>query len=123
MVPVSKDNLLNKKCVPCEGGVPSLSQKEAAEYLKDLPEWKLSSDAKSIRAEYPMKNFMAAVKFIGKIAKVAEKEDHHPDIHLTSYRRLLIELSTHAIGGLSENDFILAAKIEKLPKDLKSAKK
>jgi len=65
-----------------------------------------------------MRDFMAAVKFIGCVAKLAEKEDHHPDIHLTSYRKLKIDLSTHAIGGLSENDFILAAKIDKLPESL-----
>ncbi len=66
-----------------------------------------------------MKDFLAAVKCIQAIAKVAEAEDHHPDLHVTGYRKLRIELSTHAINGLSENDFILAAKIENIPKKLK----
>ena len=66
-----------------------------------------------------MKDFLSAVQFIQDIAQVAEADDHHPDLHLTGYRKLRVELSTHAIGGLSENDFILAAKIEQLPKELK----
>ncbi len=112
-----------RKCVPCEGGSEPLSKELAVKYLNELKGWTLSGDTKSIRLEYLMKNFMAAVELIRKIAEVAENEDHHPDIHLTGYRRLAIELSTHAIGGLSENDFILAAKIDQLPKDLKSLKK
>ena len=114
--------LSKKSCVPCEGGIPALSKEKALEYLKELKGWSLSPDAKSIRADYVMKNFMAAVKFINEVAKIAENEDHHPDMHLTGYRKLVIELSTHAIGGLSENDFILAAKIDELPKDLKASK-
>jgi len=66
-----------------------------------------------------MKDFMAAVKFIGCIAEIAESENHHPDIHLTGYRKLKVVLSTHAINGLSQNDFILAAKINELPVELK----
>ncbi len=87
--------------------------------LKSLPGWGLSPEGRSIRAQYVMKNFMAGVDLIGRIARVAEEENHHPDMHLTGYRKLAVELSTHAIGGLSENDFILAAKIEALPKQLK----
>jgi 4a-hydroxytetrahydrobiopterin dehydratase len=113
-------DLSQKKCVPCEGGIAPLSSEKAESYLKEFPDWKLLSDGKAIRADYLMKDFMAAVGLIQAVAQVAESEDHHPDIHLTGYRKLAIELSTHAIGGLSENDFILAAKIEKLPKELKS---
>ena len=86
-----------------------------------IPGWTLAPDAKSISRHYGMKDFMAAVQLIGQIAEVAESEDHHPDLHLTSYRKLRIDLATHAIGGLSENDFILAAKIEALPKTLKKS--
>lgn len=113
------EKLIQKRCLPCEGNIASLSREEALKYLVGLAEWRLSDDAKKISVEYQMKNFMAAVKFISKIAEVAEGENHHPDIHLVSYRKLGVELSTHAIGGLSENDFILAAKIDQLPKDLK----
>ncbi len=106
--------LLKRKCVPCEGGIRALSKKEARNYLKLLPAWELSGDGKSIFCEYLMKNFIEAIHFVNRIAKVAEKEDHHPDLHLTGYRRLKIVLKTHAIGGLSTNDFVLAAKIDKL---------
>jgi 4a-hydroxytetrahydrobiopterin dehydratase len=98
----------------------SLSREEAQVYLKKLPNWKLAPDAKSICCDFLMKDFLSAVELIGRIAELSEAEGHHPDLHLTGYRRLEIELSTHAIGGLSENDFILAAKIEKLPKSLKA---
>ncbi len=112
-------NLLSKKCLPCERAVPVLSRQEALTYLEGLSEWKLSRDGKAIGADYLMKDFMSAVAFIEKIAALAEKEGHHPDLHLTGYRNLKVELSTHAIGGLSLNDFILATKIGRLPKRLK----
>jgi len=108
--------LLKRKCVPCGGGIRVLSKKEARDYLKELPSWELSGDGKSIFCEYLMKNFIEAIHFVNRIAKVAEKEGHHPDLHLVGYRRLKIELSTHAVGGLSKNDFILAAKIDRLPR-------
>ncbi len=118
---VSHD-LSKKRCIPCEGGIPTISPQNAGEFLKELQGWELSSEGRSIRIEYPMKDFASAIRLVDTIAQVAEAENHHPDIHLTGYRRLVIELSTHAIGGLSENDFILAAKIQKLPKDLKIPK-
>lgn len=111
--------LLKKKCVPCEKGTRPLSRAQALNHLRSLKNWAFSAAGRSIKSEYLMKDFMAAIGFIGRIAKIAEKEDHHPDIHLTGYRQLVVEISTHAIGGLSENDFILAAKIDKLPKKLK----
>jgi len=112
--------LTQKKCEPCEGKTDPLTKQQAAEYLAQTPEWNISDDAKSISRDYQMKNFTAAVDLITKVKDVAESEDHHPDIHLTGYRNLRIELSTHAIGGLSENDFIVAAKIDQLPAELKS---
>ena len=93
---------------------------QAARHVRDLEEWHLSRDGKFLYAEYRMKNFAEAVRLIRKIAALAQKEDHHPDIHLTGYRKLRVELTTHAIGGLSENDFILAAKINQLPVELKA---
>lgn len=112
--------LKQKKCQPCEGGVEALSRDKAQEYLVNLKGWELAEDGKRIRRTYVMRWFMDAIELIQKIAEIAEQEDHHPDIHLTGYRKLKIELMTHAIGGLSENDFILAAKIEDLPKPLKA---
>jgi 4a-hydroxytetrahydrobiopterin dehydratase len=117
---VPAENLKTQKCVPCEGGQPPLRASEIRRLHKQLPRWSLTSDKKTLTQTWRMKDFMAAIKLIQRIAKIAEKEDHHPDLHLTGYRSLKIELSTHSIGGLSKNDFILAAKIESLPKKLKA---
>ena len=87
--------------------------------MKKPKDWRLSADKKSIIAEWSLKDFISAVKLIRKIAVLAEKMDHHPDIHLTRYRNLKIILSTHSIGGLSKKDYILASKIDRLPKKLK----
>jgi 4a-hydroxytetrahydrobiopterin dehydratase len=116
----TKTKLTDRKCESCEGKMKPFSHEESAEYLKETPGWALSVDDKTISRQYVMKNFLAAVRFIEKIAQIAEEENHHPDIHLTGYRNLRIDLSTHAIGGLSENDFILAAKINELPVELKA---
>lgn len=114
-------DLIARKCQPCSKTASPFSFGEAKTYLSQVPNWSLSPDAKSISRELVMKDFLAAVRLINQIAEVAEAEDHHPDFHLTGYRKLRIELATHSIGGLSENDFILAAKIEQLPKELKKS--
>lgn len=113
------EQLTQKKCVPCEGGVPRLSRDEATALLRDLPGWGLVGDQK-IRKEWTVKHFQAGMDFFNRVAALAEDEGHHPDLHLTGYRNVAIELWTHAIGGLSENDFILAAKIDRLPVKLKA---
>ena len=113
-------NLTQKHCVPCEGIGQALTLPEAQEYLKKINSWQSDQFGKMIFREYMMKNFMAAVKFMNRIAEIAEAENHHPGLHLTGYRKLRIELSTHALGGLCENDFILAAKINELPAELKN---
>ena len=105
--------LANRQCKPCEGGVTPLPPSAAKRLLEDVPGWELA-DATLIRKTVTCKDFLDAVNLIQRIAPIAEAEDHHPDLHLTRYRKLTIELSTHAIGGLSENDFILAAKINEL---------
>ncbi len=109
--------LKNKKCVPCEGGVRPLSAAEAREFLKEIGEWVLTPDATSIEREFVCKDFVDAVLFITDIAHVAEEEGHHPDINLHDYHLVTVTLSTHAIKGLSENDFILAAKIDQVAGD------
>ena len=114
--------LSRKKCVPCEGGVAPISQAEARAQVEKLSGWRVSLDGKKIGKDWIVKNFGAGIDFFKKVAKLAEDEGHHPDLHLEGYRNVRIELSTHAIGGLSENDFILASKIEKLPVKLKSPK-
>jgi 4a-hydroxytetrahydrobiopterin dehydratase len=82
--------------------------------MASLPDWKLSDDGKSISRKWQLKNFVQAVKLIQQAADIAEDEQHHPDLHLTGYRNLEIVLTTHAIDGLSENDFIVAAKIDQV---------
>ena len=91
-------NLSDKKCAPCEGGARPLGHAEALVLMRELPGWRLSDDSRSISIEYLMKDFTAAVGCIGDIARIAESEGHHPDLHLTGYRKLGVELSTHAIG-------------------------
>ncbi|OYP36415.1 4a-hydroxytetrahydrobiopterin dehydratase [Rhodopirellula sp. MGV] len=110
------ETLAAKKCVPCEGGVPKLTADEANELLGALDAWTINDDGLAIHRKLNCKNFVKAVAMINQIAEVAESEQHHPDLHLTGYRHLEIVLTTHAIGGLSENDFILAARIDQLLK-------
>jgi 4a-hydroxytetrahydrobiopterin dehydratase len=111
---VPAKDLLSKKCSPCEGGIEPCSVEHAQDQLRELPLWELSDDGKWIRRSVRFKNFVQAIECIDLIAKVAEDEGHHPDLHLTGYRNLRIDITTHAIGGLSENDFILACKIDPL---------
>ncbi|HLD69383.1 MAG TPA: 4a-hydroxytetrahydrobiopterin dehydratase [Candidatus Omnitrophota bacterium] len=114
-----KTDLLQRHCVPCEGIGKALTLQEAQDYLKKIDFWQLDPSGKLIRRDYVLKNFLAGIQLMSKIAQVAEEENHHPDLHLRGYRKLRVELTTHALGGLSENDFILAAKINQLPAELK----
>lgn len=114
MTAPSASELAKLRCKPCEGGVEPLTSEQAQDHRKAVPNWELDSDGKSIHRQWKMKNFVQAMEFLQKVAEVAEQEQHHPDLHLTGYRNVRIELTTHAIGGLSENDFILAAKIDSL---------
>ena len=118
----SASQLVAKKCKPCEGGVDPVPPAEAKAQAEKLPGWNLTEGSKAIRKEWKTKDFDTALKFFNDVAKVANADDHHPDLHLTGYRNVAIELSTHAIGGLSENDFILAAKIDQIPVELKKPK-
>src|SRR5262245_39156875 len=115
----SASELRSKKCQPCEGGVPALSAGQVQEHLAAVPGWKLMPDGKHIRREWRVKDFPTGLDFFNRIGQLAEAEDHHPDLHLTGYRQAAVELSTHAVNGLTENDFILAAKIDTLPVELK----
>ncbi len=87
--------------------------------LARLPGWSLSQDGKAIRKEFSMEGFSAAAELIGRVAQAADAADHHPDVHLTGYRKRAFVLSTHSAGGLTEKDFALARQIEQLPKRLK----
>ncbi len=111
----STEELIGKKCVPCEGGVPKLTPQEAQAYLATVPGWTLNEEATQIARQWALPDFVSGIAFFSMVADVAEQEAHHPDLHLTGYRNVAIEIYTHAIGGLSENDFILAAKINQIP--------
>jgi 4a-hydroxytetrahydrobiopterin dehydratase len=112
-------DLADKRCAPCEGGVQALNREQTNSLLAAVPGWKPAADGKSIRRDWRVKDFATALDFFNRIGRIAEDQDHHPDLHLTGYRNVAVELSTHAIRGLSENDFILAAKIDQLPVELK----
>lgn len=112
--------LTARKCEPCEGGVDPCPLPFVQEQLEQLPGWYLTNNNQRIRKDWTVKNFLAGMAFFEKVAQLAEEDGHHPDIHLEGYKNVSIELWTHAIGGLSENDFILAAKIDQLPIELTS---
>ncbi|MAV37168.1 MAG: 4a-hydroxytetrahydrobiopterin dehydratase [Planctomycetaceae bacterium] len=114
------EELVAKRCQPCEGGVEPYTLEASREQLVDLHGWALTADGQRIRKEWTVRHFMAAMDFFNRVAEVAEDDGHHPDLHVSGYRHVAIELWTHAIGGLSENDFILAAKIDQLPIELQS---
>lgn len=105
-------DLTEKKCVPCEGGIPAFTEKQAKAYLKQIRGWKLVKN--KIEKNLEVEDFVQALKFVNKVADLAEEEQHHPDILIHSWNKVKITLYTHVINGLSENDFILAAKIDKL---------
>ena len=104
-------SLADKKCVPCEGGTPPIGEAEAQKLIAEAPGWVLKEG--HVWREFKFRNFRDAMAFVNKVAGVAEEEGHHPDMQIR-YNRVSLELWTHAINGLSENDFILAAKINKL---------
>jgi 4a-hydroxytetrahydrobiopterin dehydratase len=116
---IATAELTRKHCQTCESGVPSLNAEQVRDHLAAVPKWWLTADGKRIRREWRIKDFSTALDFFQRVGQLAESEDHHPDLHLTGYREVAIELSTHAVGGLTENDFIVAAKIEQLPVELK----
>lgn len=114
------ENLISKHCVPCEGGVPPLDQDKIQTYLKQVTGWQLVEATNSkgikyqlIRKEFKLSGFKEAVSFVNKVADLAEQEAHHPNIDIR-YSRVCFDLWTHAINGLFDNDFILAAKIDRI---------
>ncbi|MEN9560852.1 MAG: hypothetical protein RIQ56_125 [Candidatus Parcubacteria bacterium] len=106
-------DLAQKKCVACEGFQEPLNETEAKVLMAQIPNWQLASDAKSIARSFDFKNFSDALAFTNKVGAIAESEGHHPDISL-GWGKVHIELTTHAIKGLSENDFIVAAKVDQI---------
>ncbi len=104
--------LLKKRCVPCEGGVRPMVWAEASALLQQVPGWAMEGGSK-ITKTFTFKNFKQAISFVNKVADLAEREGHHPDIEI-SWNKVQLTLWTHTIGGLSQNDFIVAAKVNVL---------
>jgi 4a-hydroxytetrahydrobiopterin dehydratase len=108
-------DLSQKKCKPCEGGTQPFDTQQIGEYGKLVADWHVDDVGRVISKEYVFLDFKSALAFVDAIGALAEQEGHHPDVRL-SWGRVVIELTTHAIHGLSENDFILAYKIDQLPR-------
>jgi uncharacterized protein (TIGR00730 family) len=108
--------LSKKHCIPCEGGTLPLSREQSETLLKNVSDWTLLQD-KEIEKTYTFKDFSEAMNFMNAVAHIAEQEGHHPDIKLHEFKKVSIRISTHSISGLSENDFILAAKIDEMVRD------
>jgi 4a-hydroxytetrahydrobiopterin dehydratase len=106
------DTLTAKRCKPCEGGVPALSRAEAEAHRRQLAaDWQISADAKSLTRAFRFVDFYRTMSFVNALAHVANIEDHHPDLEV-GYNYCRVRYTTHSIGGLSDNDFICAAKID-----------
>ena len=105
--------LAGKTCVPCRGGVPPMTKPEAEKMLAAVPDWKLEQNATRVSRRFEFEDFRKAMEFVNRVADVAEEEQHHPDIAI-HWNKVDLVLWTHKIGGLHENDFILAAKVDQL---------
>ncbi len=114
--PYTMNDLLDKKCIPCEGGVTPFDISEIHKYQKKIDGWSVVNDEKKIfflEKKFTFKNFLESQDFVNKVGKISEEEGHHPEI-LFGWGYAKINITTHAIEGLSENDFILAAKIDEI---------
>ena len=106
-------DLVNQQCKVCEGGVSPLARDEADKYIHKLAsEWTISNDSKAISREFKFKNYYETIAFVNVVALISHQQDHHPELRV-GYNRCRVEYSTHSIGGLSENDFICAAKTDR----------
>ncbi|MBP9743565.1 MAG: 4a-hydroxytetrahydrobiopterin dehydratase [Burkholderiales bacterium] len=113
MTATNSADLKNKKCVPCEAGVASLTKSQVEKYLKLAPQWTANSDHTMIKRKFEFKSFYKTMAFVNAVAWIANQENHHPDLEV-SYNFCLVKFTTHAINGLSDNDFICAAKVDQL---------
>jgi len=110
---MSPENLAAKHCVPCRGGIPPLVEEDARRLLANAPDWKLEENGTRLTRRFELEDFKKAIEFVNRVADIAEAEGHHPDIAI-HWNKVDLVLWTHKIGGLHENDFILAAKIDRL---------
>src|SRR4051812_46856836 len=107
-----KNELAEAKCRPCEKGIPALAPERARQLLADVDGWKMTGPR--LEKGFTFKNFVAALQWVNRVGELAERENHHPDILMHDYKHVQISLWTHVANGLTENDFILAAKIDRL---------
>src|SRR4051812_26028995 len=117
---IGMSGLTQKYCQACEAGTPPMTMQEAKALMDQVPGWELmpsrgdaSSDENKLSRRFKFKDFKEAMSFVNRVAELAEQEGHHPDIHI-SWNRVRLDLTTHAIKGLSENDFIMAAKVNEI---------
>ncbi len=108
------EDVTKKTCEPCEGGVDPMTENEEDAYLRQVPKWKVDREnVHRIKRMFEFKDFKEAMQFVNKAADIAEEEGHHPNLYI-NYNKVLVELYTHAIGGLSINDYIVAARIDRI---------
>lgn len=106
------EELKKKKCVPCEGGLSPMTREEFTKYLDQVQKWRVIDNDTKLEREFTFKDFKEALNFVNRSGEIAEDEGHHPNIYIHSWNKVKMTVYTHAIAGLSENDFILAAKID-----------
>ena len=109
---MAEGTLTEKHCRPCEGGEAPLPEAEARRLLREVPDWRLEGNA--IVLDRTFRDFRSALRWVDEVGELAEREGHHPDLLLHGYKNVRVTLSTHAVGGLTENDFILAAKVDRV---------
>lgn len=112
MAIIARNELAAKECIPCHGGTPPLEPQRIDELIKNIGGWQVL-EQKRISKTFKFKDFASALHFVDRVGELADQQDHHPDVYL-SWGKARIEFTTHAIDGLSENDFIMAAKVDEL---------
>ncbi len=106
-------SLTAKHCTPCQGGTPPMGREDAEQHRQQVPEWRIAEEPMRLERSFKFKNFRKALDFVNRVGELAEEEGHHPEIHF-GWGHVEVEVWTHKISGLHENDFILAAKIDQL---------
>ncbi|MBV0934344.1 4a-hydroxytetrahydrobiopterin dehydratase [Marinobacterium weihaiense] len=107
-------SLADKRCTPCRGGVPALTREEITPYLQQLDGWALSDNASRIARDFAFADFNTALTFVNHVGRIAEEMGHHPEVSF-GWGHARVEIWTHKIGGLHENDFVFAARVDRLP--------
>jgi 4a-hydroxytetrahydrobiopterin dehydratase len=107
------EDLLHKKCVPCEGNTPPLKIQEVQALIQQVPGWSLGEDGRSIHRTFTFKEYVEGILFVNEVARIADSEGHHPDLVVT-YGKVHVSFTTHAVQGLTLNDFVMATKTNQI---------